>query len=264
MDPPAAKAKAKAGAGAGIGCVSLVRRGRVRTWFFAVAADACCSRATEAGRTNSGRRAQILVGPKKMASKQQSKAQLVLGFVLLAVFLFLAGGLAVTMWRALSSLDPRVSVSLVTGVVTVLVAVGSVLVSKHFDRQAEVRAHLRDRKTGTHEKMVGIVHDLSFGRKTCDQPPSEQELVRKMAEIVRELMIWGSDDMIQAFHDFRIASLRQAAGTAKALDTLFAVEDLLLAIRKDLGHKNKNITRGKILRLFVNDLPDSLEQERTK
>ena len=201
---------------------------------------------------------RIFMGAKK-APTQQSKLHLVLGFVLLALFLCLAGWLAVTTWRALSFLDPRVSVSLVTGVVTVLVAVGSVLVSKHFDRQAEVRAHLRDRKTKTHEKIVGIVHDLSFGRKTRDEPPNEHELVRKMAEIVRELMIWGSDDMIRAFHEFRMASLRQAAGTARPLDTLFAVEDLLLAIRKDLGHKNKGITRGRILRLFVNDLPDSLE-----
>lgn len=138
------------------------------------------------------------------APKQQNRLQLVLGFVLLALFLSAVAWSAVTIWRALSSLEPRVSVSLVTGVVTVLVAVGSVLVSKYFDRQAEVCAHLRDKKTETPEKMVGIVHDLSFGRKTHDQPPSEQELVKKMAEIVRELMIWESDaSQEERYSDFR-------------------------------------------------------------
>lgn len=39
---------------------------------------------------------------------------------------------------------------------------------------------------------------------------------------------------------------------------LFEVEELLMAIRKDLGHSNKGISRGKILSLFVNDINEYL------
>ena len=53
---------------------------------------------------------------------------------------------------------------------------------------------------------------------------------------------------------------RKSALTYKAKEAgLYVVEDLLLAIRKDLGHKNKNLTKGKILGLFVNDLPEELK-----
>jgi len=34
---------------------------------------------------------------------------------------------------------------------------------------------------------------------------------------------------------------------------LCLIEDILIAIRKDLGHKNKGIHRGKILGLFITD-----------
>ena len=76
-----------------------------------------------------------------------------------------------------------------------------------------------------------------------------------MVNITQELTIWGSDDMLRAYHTFRVATLSQAAGKATPLQTIFAVEDLLMAIRKDVGHKNKDLKRGSILRLFINDLP---------
>ena len=35
---------------------------------------------------------------------------------------------------------------------------------------------------------------------------------------------------------------------------MFAFEDLLFAIRKDLGHSNAGLGRGDLLRGFVNDI----------
>ena len=37
------------------------------------------------------------------------------------------------------------------------------------------------------------------------------------------------------------------------------VANLMLAVRKDLGHKNKDIGRREILGLSINDLPDSIK-----
>lgn len=83
-----------------------------------------------------------------------------------------------------------------------------------------------------------------------------------MAEITQELVIWGSDDMLNAFYDFRNKSIENSyekiGNSYNPYNTLFAVEDLLLAIRKDLGHKNKKVSRGRILGLFINDLPNIL------
>ena len=85
-------------------------------------------------------------------------------------------------------------------------------------------------------------------------------MIKFMAEITQELVIWGSDEMLEAFYKFRMMSIENADGNSEnPYDVLFMVEDLLLAIRKDLGHKNKNISRGKILGLFVNDLPNELK-----
>ena len=90
--------------------------------------------------------------------------------------------------------------------------------------------------------------------------PSENEMIKFMAEITQELVIWGSDEMINAFYKFRMISIEITDGNSdNPYSVLIMVEDLLLAIRKDLGHKNKNVSQGKILGLFVNDLPNELK-----
>ena len=80
-------------------------------------------------------------------------------------------------------------------------------------------------------------------------------MIKFMAEVTQELVIWGSDEMIDAFYKFRMKSIDSANGAKQEPnEILFTVESLLLAIRKDLGHKNKNMPKGKLLGLFVNDL----------
>ena len=41
---------------------------------------------------------------------------------------------------------------------------------------------------------------------------------------------------------------------------LFAYEDLLYAVRRDLGHGNRGLKRGDILALFVNDIEEHLKK----
>lgn len=86
-------------------------------------------------------------------------------------------------------------------------------------------------------------------------PLSQEVMVKRTVTITQELVIWGSDDMLRAYDTFMAATRKQADGKAYPLQTLYAVEDLLMAVRKDAGHKNKDLKRGSILRLFINDLP---------
>jgi len=60
--------------------------------------------------------------------------------------------------------------------------------------------------------------------------------------------------MVKAFGDFREAMMSiPCDGDSRHI--LASVEDLLFAVRKDLGH-NSRVKRGDILRLYINDLPD--------
>ena len=48
---------------------------------------------------------------------------------------------------------------------------------------------------------------------------------------------------------------------AEPMKLMLLYESLILAIRKDLGHKNKGLVAGDILALFLNDIEEHLPKK---
>ena len=188
--------------------------------------------------------------------------QIALGLFIMAALIFATYLLIAKVWDIFSAVDPKLGAGLATGLATIIVSLISVLASKHLDRKAEILAHLREKKIPTYEKIIKFIFSLTFAEKIGKRPPSEKEMIKFMAEITQELVIWGSDGMLNAFSKFKMMDLENTDNNSEnPYAVLFIVENLLLAIRKDLGHKNKNVSQGKILRLFINDLPDEDNRE---
>lgn len=189
------------------------------------------------------------------ANAKQSKKHLALGFFLLGAVVYGLYLLAAKLWSIFSSINPTLGAGIIAASGTVIVTLISVLVSKHLERKAHVLAHLREKKVPTYEKIINFIFSITFAEKIGKKQPSDKEMIKFMAEITQELVVWGSDDMIDAFYKFRIQSIDSANGLPQEPhEILYTVEKLLLAIRKDLGHSNKNMPKGKLLGLFINDL----------
>jgi hypothetical protein len=86
---------------------------------------------------------------------------------------------------------------------------------------------------------------------------NDGEMIKKFGSLTENVIVWGSDAVLKEFGEFRVASLQTQ--TAGPLATLATLEDLMLAIRRDLGYRNSKIERGDLLRLFINDLEQHRE-----
>ena len=190
--------------------------------------------------------------------KSKNKLQLVMGFVLLGAIALLAYWTVATIWNALSA-TPTIGAGIAAAALTGALAILSTFLTKHLDRKATVVAQLREKKIPVYEEIIRLVFGIALAGKGGKAPLKEQDIVRQMADITEKLTIWGSDELVEAYYKFRMASIRQAAGGSQdPREALIALTDLMLAVRRDLGHKNKNISRRKILGLFVNDVPDDI------
>ncbi len=65
-----------------------------------------------------------------------------------------------------------------------------------------------------------------------------------------DLILWASDDVLNLYIKFRQIANNQDSSTTPIL--LFG--QMLLAMRKDLGHQNNQINQESILGTFVNDV----------
>lgn len=177
---------------------------------------------------------------------------MLIAFVTLAAFFLVAIAATVGMARVFRGLQKEVAAALIAGTATVLVSVGSVVLGRYLQRRQEIEQSIREQKIPMYEEFVGFWFMFMMQSK-FDNPIPEAEVLDYMMKFTKTLMVWGSDDVIVKWSAWRNMF---ASGTpADPAVTLFEFESVLLAIRREFGHKNRGFQKGSLLSLFVNDLP---------
>lgn len=138
----------------------------------------------------------------------------------------------------------------VAAVVTGLAALMGVPVQRYLEHQREDARERRNRMAPIYEELLKTFYSSAAGG-ALDQ----SELLSFFEDLARSLLIWGSEPVIVAFNRWRVQVAALEEGSP---DALFAFEDLLYAIRADLGNESKNMGRGDLLRVFVNDIDEFL------
>ena len=138
----------------------------------------------------------------KIAHRLKKLLQGIIGLVVLAG---LGWGLYTVLQRLaahLMTLDPNVVTGIIAACSTVLVATLSVLLSKHLESRALVFKEHRDKKVPIYEKLIKFFYETMYQSKEAE-PVSEAEMVKFLKGFVEELTVWGSDDVLKAFVDFK-------------------------------------------------------------
>lgn len=149
----------------------------------------------------------------------------------------------------LNSVDSDLGKALVTGGVTVSVAVVSLVIGKLWEQQVKIQQDIREKKIPVYEKQIEIFFSIMFAEKYGGKKPTEDELGKAFQDFTEKLIIWGSAEVIQAWLAFRLHDWQNS----NTVEGFLKVEILLKAIRKDLGNSNSNLAVGDITKLFVND-----------
>lgn len=110
----------------------------------------------------------------------------------------------------------------------------------------------------TYEGLIRLF--FSIGGQGGQTPPTEEELQRYFFELTEKLLIWAPAGVVLEWGAWKDVAARAAAAEdeqppEQVLANLVAFERLILAMRKDLGHRDRALTPTSLLRLFVNDLP---------
>ncbi len=181
-------------------------------------------------------------------------------FVVMLAAIAALYGLGRAFIGAFSGLDAKFGAALVAAAGTVIVSVMSVIMSRYLETRATIRKELREKKIPVYEDLISFMFKILMATKT-GREVTEKEMIEFMSDFTQRSMVWAADDVLNAWIRFRVASFDAAEMKAKPFALMFIYEDLILAIRKDLGHKNKDLTKGKLLSLFVNDIANCVDAQ---
>ena len=162
----------------------------------------------------------------------------------------------ILIWHSLIKVNPTLAVGVVASVSTITVSITSLIFSKYLERKAEIKNEHRKKKIPIYEQLISFIFSLLKSVKN-NEPLDEKMIVDFMFDFTQKLIIWGSDDVVTAFSNYRISASDPDL-------IMISVENLMLAIRKDLGHKNKNLSNGRLLTTFIDDAEVLINQIKLK
>ncbi len=191
------------------------------------------------------------------SSRRSNRLLPVIGFFIICSGLVLVAYVARTVWRAALGLNNEIATAIVAAAATILVSVFTLIWSKLWERRLAIEQEQRLQKIPVYEEFMSFWIKVLFSSKPGQPGFQQEEMIEFFKRFTQKLVIWGSDEVILAYIDFRVKSLAVANGTGtNPLETMLSLERLLLAFRKDLGHGNQALPKGSILRMFVTDLKD--------
>ncbi|MDD5593320.1 MAG: hypothetical protein PHG97_01085 [Candidatus Margulisbacteria bacterium] len=188
-----------------------------------------------------------------MTRKILTGLRILLSFAFVLATIFVLCFLVFYLIRTIFSLQKEVSVAIIAAVTTILVSLFSVLLAQHYERKNKIERELRDKKIPIYEGLIDFWFKFSNAVKLADGKLPLKEISTDYNDIISKLIIWGSDDVVSKWSNFR-RKLTEMGDNAVPAAILFEFEDFLTTVRKDIGHKNLGMKKGDILGLWVNDI----------
>ena len=136
--------------------------------------------------------------------------------------------------EVLTTLDKSVIAALVT---VTGVAIGTIWV-KHVEHRHSVEADFRKEKVTLYRGFVEMFDNVSAGKVS--------NLARELKKWKRELLFWGSPEVIRLFHQLSSLATSDDQSVSDLAASTNIIGGLLLAMRKDVGLSNRAIVKAVV------------------
>lgn len=169
---------------------------------------------------------------------------IIIGLLALIAYLFIKSIL-----RLLIGIESDVVTAIVAASATILVSVFSLIVSKYLENKTRIKQEIRQKKIPVYEKQIDTFFNAMFSSKNSGKQFHDKQLQKEFVEFTKKLIIWGSEEVILEWYEFRKADW----GKMEPEQMLAQFESLLTSIRKDVGNESSSLPPGVIVSLFIND-----------
>lgn len=183
------------------------------------------------------------------AVSTRRKQPLIVSFAVLALLLVVIGAFLWFAWTAFTSLSPGVASASAVAFITAIASLGSLLYTRQSERRRDLEQELRRQKVPVYQDFMDFWFRFLHASRMGKQPASDAEIAEFAATFSAKIIIWGSDAVLKEY-----ARFRSATGQGAGVNALLSFEKFLYAIRADVGHKNRGLSEGDLLSVFINDI----------
>ena len=183
----------------------------------------------------------------KDKAKNESPLMMILGFLIILIMFYFCyyflKFLREIVSKSISKLDAVVIVALITGTVSII----TMLISKIVDYKNKRQEYLTQKREEPYSELVKMYYKI-IRKNISGDIYNDADINDDINKFSEKLTLWGSKEVIEKWNKFRKNSL---VGENK-YNNLFIFEEVMNAMRKDLGQKKVN--KGDLLSFNIKAL----------
>jgi hypothetical protein len=167
-------------------------------------------------------------------------------YFLIALGAVVCGGLLVYgTYLVSSAADPVVAGAVIAAISTIIISSLTLALGRYFEKKRDLEALHREKKIPIYTEFLEGVFNVFYGGKQGEQI----DIVSMLQKWQIRIVVWGGADVVNAYLRWKDL-LSTTQPTAKSLR---ATNDLILAIRKELGHNDLALTEDLFARFILRE-----------
>ena len=136
--------------------------------------------------------------------------------------------------------------SIKAGLIGMLGMLSVALVVHYQTKKREIDArHFANKRAG-YMILIDLIFELLFSIKE-GKSLSEKAMQKKMIKFKKSLLVWGGPEIIEAWNQYELT----VAANLPSVNLILELENVLRAVRKDLGHNDSTLEFGSLSALFL-------------
>ncbi|MEA2585012.1 MAG: hypothetical protein QOF33_3097 [Thermomicrobiales bacterium] len=156
-----------------------------------------------------------------------------------------------------------VPAAIITAAIPVTLGLVGQFMSSDRQNKREIEAKLRERKSEVYEGFIKFWMDTLVLKERREKLVRNQnQLVVEMNNFSKPMMLWASNEVVQAWADYRryLNEYGESQTQEKGLENLVRFEKMLFLMREDMGHDPSGFRQYDLLSFFVNDIHKYVNQ----
>lgn len=169
---------------------------------------------------------------------------------------------AISIWKVfdffvikLIALDSKIAVPVMAAMITAFITLAATIITQRQTKLREREEAHRQKKIEIYQKFVNLITKLHIpeNQRRLIKKPTEDEIIKSLYEYKKDILLWGSANVIKTQLDF------QTARPGDKKDILFLANEMYKSIREDIGLSNKGLNNNELIKLFLTN-PEELEK----
>lgn len=132
-------------------------------------------------------------------------------------------------------------IAILSILISAIVAVAGIIIAWQTEKLRTMREQLSEKKYNAYADAVKMFYSILKDTK-AHRATNNDEMMERMIDIKRDILMYGSDDVFRAFNKWLIAS-----GSVNVKGQLAAFLDFVLEMRKDLCNNKTKLKQHDIL-----------------